>query len=158
MVNFNISDEDRKSADAQTYDSLPEGVYPAMLEKVVTKTSDAGNDYVSVSLGVIDGDFKGRKHFENLNLFHPDDKTRKIAVGKLRLFERALGTIIGSEDEFKKYIGTPLSFELEASKKTKKVYLKNIISESSNQTTIGLAKPKEKPKVGKDELNDEVPF
>jgi len=143
MVNFNISNEDRQSADAQNYDALPEGVYPAMLEKVVTKTSQAGNDYVAVTLGVIDGTFKGRKYFENLNLFHPEEKTRKIAVGKLRLFEKALDTIIGSEEEFAKYVGTMLTFELETSKKTGNTYLKAITkgSSSSNKPTIGLIKP-----------------
>lgn len=126
-TSFNITDEDRKQADSQSYDELPAGTYPAMLEKVITKSSQAGHKYVSVTLGVVDGDFKGRKYFENLNLFHPEKKTRDIAVSKLRLFEKAFGTILGSEEEFAKYIGTSLTFELETSKKGN-TYLKNVVS------------------------------
>ena len=154
MVNFNVTDEDRKTADTQSYDELPAGTYPAMLEKVITKSSQAGHQYVSVTLGVIDGDFQGRKYFENLNLFHPEKKTRDIAVSKLRLFEKALNTIIGSEEEFAKFIGTSLTFELEASKKTGKAYLKSIVTGTSAATTPAPSKaPKPKgPVLGTSEI------
>jgi len=160
MVNFNITEEERKSADAVSYDNLPAGIYNALLEKVTTKTSQAGFNYVGVTLGVIDGDFKGRKYFENLNLFHPEEKTRQIAIGKLRLFEKALDTVIGSEEEFSKFVGAPLTFELEQSKKGN-IYLKMVVKTGLTTTTdksmLGIAKPKGK-KVSKSELEDDVGF
>jgi hypothetical protein len=156
MVNFNISDEDRKQADSQSYDELPAGIYPAMLEQVRLKQSQAGHNYVSVTLGIIDGDFKGRKYFENLNLFHPEKKTRDIAVSKLRLFEKAFDTILGTEEEFVKYIGSSLTFELEQSKKGN-TYLKNIVKGGASISTApSVSKPNKATVVSV--ADDNVPF
>ena len=69
--------------DGGGFTPLPEGWYQLQLDRVETRTSSKGNDYVSVSFQVIYGDYQNRLVFVNLNLGHPEDKVRHIALRQL---------------------------------------------------------------------------
>jgi hypothetical protein len=63
---------------------LPEGKYQAVITTTTEKTSRNGNRYVEFELEVIAGEHQGRKLWDNLNLWHPDSDTQKIARGTLK--------------------------------------------------------------------------
>lgn len=76
------------------YAPLPAGRYTAMIVKSETKSTKAGNgSYLSLEIDIVDGQYKGRKLFENLNLDNPNEQAVNIAKATLANICRAVGVL-----------------------------------------------------------------
>jgi hypothetical protein len=79
-----------------TFNPLPQGDYPAVItatEWKSPKDNPTGTKYLQLSIEVIDGEYKGRKLTDRLNLNHANDMTRKIAKGTLASILDAVGLV-----------------------------------------------------------------
>jgi len=73
---------------------LPAGDSPAVLSTCEWKTNKAGTGrYVSCKWEVIDGNFKNRKIFNNLNLDNPNPDAVKFARADLAAIRKATGVV-----------------------------------------------------------------
>lgn len=71
---------------------VPPGAYVAIITSSEQKITKAGNGkYLALVYEVIDGAFKGRKLFANLNLWNANETARKIATIELSKICKALG-------------------------------------------------------------------
>jgi len=76
------------------YAPLPAGRYTAMIVKSETQATKAGNgSYLKLEIDIVDGQFKGRKLFENLNLDNPNQQAVNIAKATLANICRAVGVL-----------------------------------------------------------------
>lgn len=83
-----------KVAPETGFDPIPNGVYLACIEASEEKQTNAGDgSYVSLTLQIIDGDFKGRKLWHNLNLENKNDQAVGIARAQLSQICRATGIL-----------------------------------------------------------------
>ena len=70
------------------FELLPEGTYPAYVDKAEWKTSKAGADYLNIMFKTIN---ENRVVFNMYNLTHPTDKARNIALSDLKKLFLASG-------------------------------------------------------------------
>lgn len=76
------------------YAPLPAGRYTAMIVKSDLQATKAGNgSYLKLEIDIVDGQFKGRKLFENLNLDNPNQQAVNIAKATLANICRAVGVL-----------------------------------------------------------------
>lgn len=74
------------------FELLPNGEYTAVITESEMKETAAGNGtFLSLTFKIIDGEFKGRRLWENLNLDNPNEKAVQIARGTLSAICRAVG-------------------------------------------------------------------
>ena len=79
---------------------VPDGWYEVEVEKIDTRTSNAGNEYLALQLSVTEGDHASRKFFVNFNLWHPDATVVKIAQRSMgNLFKAAGFGAMGETDQ-----------------------------------------------------------
>jgi len=79
---------------------VPDGWYEVEVEKIDTRTSNAGNEYLALQLNVTEGDHANRKFFVNINLWHPDAGVVKIAQRTMgNLFKAAGFSTMGETDQ-----------------------------------------------------------
>jgi hypothetical protein len=76
-----------------SFDPIPAGQYLAMIVASEEKTSKHGNKFLSLEFEVIDGPYKGRKLWTNLNLSHPNPETVKFARAELSEICKAVGVL-----------------------------------------------------------------
>jgi len=76
-----------------SFDPIPAGQYLAMIVASEEKTSSKGNQFLSLELEVLDGQYKGRKLWVNLNLSHPNPETVKFARAELASICKAIGVL-----------------------------------------------------------------
>jgi len=76
-----------------SFDPIPAGQYLAMIVASEEKTSSKGNQFLSLELEVLDGQYKGRKLWVNLNLSHPNPETVKFARVELASICKAIGVL-----------------------------------------------------------------
>ena len=76
-----------------SFDPIPAGQYLAMIVASEEKTSSKGNQFLSLELEVLDGQYKGRKLWVNLNLSHPNLETVKFARAELASICKAIGVL-----------------------------------------------------------------
>jgi hypothetical protein len=75
-----------------TLDPLPAGEYLCVItDSEPTKTKDGNSQYLKIELEVVDGDYKGRKVFSNLNLWHSKPQVVEIAKKELNSIIAATG-------------------------------------------------------------------
>ena len=68
----------------QGYSPLPAGEYEFVVVEQTIKLSKSGSNYLSVVYEVVEPvDYAGRKHFENLNLWHNNPEVVEIAQRSL---------------------------------------------------------------------------
>jgi hypothetical protein len=104
ILNFDASKVETVEND---YTPLPVGEYKAVItaSEVCETKSNPDNKYLKFTFEVIDGKYKGRKLFENLNLWRDgsskkDDITMRIAQSNLAQMCRAVGmTSINNSEE-----------------------------------------------------------
>lgn len=60
-------------------DKLPSGEYLAQIVESDMKPTRSGGEYLELTYEVIEGEFKGRRHWERLNLVNASDKVVEIA-------------------------------------------------------------------------------
>ncbi len=73
-------------------DPLPAGEYLCVISDIApTATKDGKSQYLKVELEVIEDDYKGRKVFSNLNLWHSNPQVVEIAKKELNSIIAACG-------------------------------------------------------------------
>jgi hypothetical protein len=76
------------------FDPIPAGKYPAMIVNSEMKPTQAGTgEYLKLEFEVLDGEFKGRKLFVNLNLENPNEQAVQIARAELSAICRAVNVL-----------------------------------------------------------------
>lgn len=79
-LNFDANDHEPTGS----FEPIPAGKYPVVVESSETKPYNSGpGEYLKLTLQIIDGHYKGRKLFDNLNLDHPNKTTVEIAQRQL---------------------------------------------------------------------------
>lgn len=79
---------------AGSFEPIPKGDYPAMMIESELKDTKAGDgQYLQVVWEIIDGENKGRRLFDRLNLKNKNDTTVKIAQGSLSAICHAVGIL-----------------------------------------------------------------
>jgi hypothetical protein len=82
------------SEEPQTFDDLPAGEYVAMIVASEERdTADRTGSFIALEHKIIEGQYNGRKLFNNLNLNNRSDTAVKIARGTLESICRAQGRI-----------------------------------------------------------------
>jgi len=76
-----------------SFDPIPAGQYVAMIVASEEKTSQKGFRYVVLEFEVLDGPYKGRKLWVNLNLYHTDPEAVKFARAELASICKAIGVL-----------------------------------------------------------------
>ena len=86
--NFSMSDVPPQ----EDFDVLPPDKYPVMIEKAeVKQTKATTGHYIGLTLGIIDGPFRGRKAFDNINIHNPNAQCVEIGLRSLSALSAALG-------------------------------------------------------------------
>ncbi len=79
----------------EAFEPLPTGRYVCLISKSEFKPTKAGDgNYHELELDVIDGQFKGRKLWDRLNLDNPNATAVKIARSTLSSIFRAVGVML----------------------------------------------------------------
>jgi hypothetical protein len=122
-----------------SYDPIPAGKYLAMIVDSQEKTSQKGHTYLSLEFEVIEGEFKGRKLWTNLNLQHPDPKTVKFARSELAEVCKAVG-VLKPADSVQLH-NLPLVINVKVAKRKDNDELQNRIKSYSPKAAAGQAAP-----------------
>lgn len=76
------------------YEALPPGKYMVLVEKAEVKDTKAGDGkYIKLQLAVLDGEFKGRRLFDNINIVNPNSQCVEIGARSLSALCRAIGVM-----------------------------------------------------------------
>jgi hypothetical protein len=76
------------------FDPIPEGWYPACITESEMKPTKAGTgEYLKLAWEIVDGKYKNRKVWNNLNLKNPNAVAVNIARGDLSAICRAIGVL-----------------------------------------------------------------
>jgi hypothetical protein len=97
MGTFNNAYDENKTGDA--YELVPTGDYIAAVVSTNEKISKTGSKYISLCWEILDGAMKERKIFDNLNLWHPEQRTVDFAERTLNNIRKATGKLSASEPE-----------------------------------------------------------
>lgn len=74
------------------FDVVPPGTYKVLISKAEIKdTKEAGGKYLKLEHEVLDGDYAGRKIFNNINFRNSNEKTVKIGKAMLSQLSKACG-------------------------------------------------------------------
>lgn len=74
-----------ESMEERNYDPIPNGVYKVMITASEIKdTKNNDGRYVSLTFEIVEGDYKGRKLFNNLNLWNKSAQAVAIAQKELK--------------------------------------------------------------------------
>jgi len=73
------------------FEPLPEGYYTVDITRAEMKDTRAGNKMLAVEFTVKEGPFERRLIFDNLNIHHPNETPRGIAIGTLLRMFKAIG-------------------------------------------------------------------
>ena len=89
-INFNANEVEPLSG----FDPIPAGKYQAVITESEEKaTKNGGGTYLQLTFEIIDGEYKGRKVWERLNLANPNAQAVAIARGRLSAICRAVGVM-----------------------------------------------------------------
>jgi hypothetical protein len=109
-MTFNAADA---PADTGEFAPIAAGDYPMRVINSEIKQSgpnskNPGTNFLKLEMEITDGPSAGRKHWENLNLWHPDQQTKDIAQRSLAQLCSAVGLLAIQETEelhFKPFTG-----------------------------------------------------
>lgn len=95
MSDFNWTgfNADDKAYDADNFAPLPAGWYPAVITKSEMKDSSKGGKYLKLEIDIVEGQFKGRKIFHNLNLINSNPQAVEIAKKDLAAICRSVNIL-----------------------------------------------------------------
>ena len=93
MPNLNGFDANTVEPVEQKFDPIPAGKYLVALRASEEKTSKKGHKYLGLEFEVLDGPYRGRKLWTNLNLNHPDAEAVKFARAELASICKAVGVL-----------------------------------------------------------------
>jgi hypothetical protein len=89
-INFNAEQVEPQ----QSFDVLPKGKYLAMaIASDLKPTKNGSGQYLQFTFEIVDGQFKGRKIFERLNIQNSNKVAEDIAQRALSSFCRAVGVL-----------------------------------------------------------------
>ena len=75
-----------------SFEALPQGNYNVGIKEVELKDTKAGTGkYVSVMLEIIEGEYKGRKLWDNWNIKNPSEKAQEIGLGRMKRVYKLAG-------------------------------------------------------------------
>ncbi len=95
-LNFNANEHE----DMADFSILPKAWYAVVITASEKKTSEnSGNDYMKLEYTIVSENFKGRKHWVNLNLWHPDVTVQGYAKRELASICRAVNVLNPTESE-----------------------------------------------------------
>lgn len=86
-------------AEASNGGKLPSGEYLAQIVASDMKPTKTGGEYLELEYQVIDGEMKGRKHWERLNLVNKSDKVVEIANRQFASIREATGVANPTQSE-----------------------------------------------------------
>lgn len=85
---------------SKAMEPLPNGWYNVQIEASEMKpASTAGNEYLELTMKVLDGDFEGRKVFDRLNIINASEVAQQIAYEQLSAICHATGVINVEDSE-----------------------------------------------------------
>jgi hypothetical protein len=77
---------------ADSFEPLPAGWYAVGIEDAELKTTKAGTGkFIKLEMSVIDGQYKGRKLFHNINIVNPNQQAADIGIRDLARLGKAIG-------------------------------------------------------------------
>jgi hypothetical protein len=76
-----------------TFEPIPAGKYKAVITESESKPTKAGGEYLKLTVELIEGEYKGRKVFSNLNLRNAYPTAENIAKVALADICRAVGVM-----------------------------------------------------------------
>lgn len=147
----------------ESFSNLPDGTYAAVVENMGkfmwasgTKVDCSGDPdaetldhFIELKFSIIDDKFKGRKHFENLNMWSNNEMAANIARYRFKELCLAVG-IDPAKGSFDNLIDKPLKITLKSSKKPKPngdFYVN--INKISSISEVATATPAKAPILGK---------
>jgi len=77
--------------DGGDFDVLPAGLYVVEVEKTERAKSRAGDPMLKLQLNVVEGEFEGRKLFDQIVFRHSNPKAEKIGLQRLKMLKVAVG-------------------------------------------------------------------
>jgi len=99
---------------AQSYDVLPKGKYLCMaVASQIKPTKKNNGEYLEITFEVIDGQGKGRKIWERLNIRNENKKAEEISQRKLSSLCRAVGVLNLSDTDQLHNIPVVLDVDIE---------------------------------------------
>lgn len=93
MANLGFAFDANTVQPQESFDVLPAGFYPVMITESEMKGTSTGGQMLVLTLEVIEGQFKGRKVWERLNLVNNNEQAVQIA-------QRSLSAICHAVKEF----------------------------------------------------------
>ncbi len=84
------------------FDLIPPGKYPVSIDKAeVLQTRKGDGYYLKVCMTVLDGQYRNRKLWDNINIQNPSQQCTTIGLGELSALGRATGvTYVSDENQF----------------------------------------------------------
>jgi len=90
----NLGGFNAENVEPQSFEVIPAGDYEVAIVGSIVQANKAGTGkYLSLELQVLSGQHKGRKLFDLLNLWNPNEKAVEIAKGTLSSICRAVGVL-----------------------------------------------------------------
>ena len=93
MASLNMNFDASTVQPTSSYDPLPNGEYLVVAVASDMKPTKAGGQYLELELEVLDGNFKGRKLWDRINLVNSNPKTVEIAQRQLSSLCHAAGVM-----------------------------------------------------------------
>lgn len=85
-------DFDANGVPPSSFEAIPIDDYTvAITESVIKDTKARDGKYIALTFEVLDGEYKGRKVWTNLNIQNPNPKAQQIGLGQLSEICRACG-------------------------------------------------------------------
>jgi hypothetical protein len=122
----------------KVFKPIPAGAYTAVIVDSEMKTTAAGTgEYLKIVFEVIDGDHKGRRLYENLNVDNPNQTAVKIARETLSAICRAIGVGVLSDSSMlhDKPLIIKVSVDMDTETKVKKNNIRDYIKVPSVSST-----------------------
>lgn len=134
MLNFNAA----QVAPQQSFEALPAGWYNMMVtESEMRPTKDGQNQYLRLTLKVIDGEHANRQTWDNLNIHHNNPVVTEIAYRQLSAYCHATGQIQLQDSQ--QLHGIPMKVRLSVRPATEQYEASNDVKEvkNANDPTAG---------------------
>ena len=113
LQGFNANDH----ADLDDFSPIPAGDYAAVIiDSCERETNKQDGHYLNLTLEVIEGEFKGRRLFDILNLDNPNTKAVEIAQRALASICRAVGNLTPNDSSELHNIPLVVKVKIEAAR------------------------------------------
>jgi hypothetical protein len=136
-MTINLNFDASQVQPATVMEPLPTGWYPAAITKVEVKDSNNNpqNKMLACEITIIDGPAKGRKLFDNINLWNDNPTTVDIAYKTLSAIGHATGVIRCQTAE--QYVNIPLKVRVKlAPPETKRDELGNVVKQYEAKNVV----------------------